>query len=171
MFCIYFNVDYLNIGIKLFLVAQETYRFKMRCSGEHVEEGAFFGLVEAVCAEQFQIAGEGGGIAGDVDQIFRRTVAQGGNGFRQTAHAGRINDGDRLIQIDVGQRAIRRRQKFLCGTFPQFCNQSSLLQGEIRSVDGGKPFAGSASHHAFTVCRSRSATGGFTCQKPPTGTR
>ena len=97
-----------NLNEVLLLVAQETYRFKMRCSGEHVEEGAFFGRVEAIRTEQFQITGEGGGIAGDVDQIFRRTVAQGGNGFRQTAHARRVDDCDRLIQIDVGQRAIRR---------------------------------------------------------------
>ena len=74
----------------------------MHRTGEHIEQCAFFGRVEAVCAEQFQIAGERGGIAGDVDQIFRRTVAQGGNGFRKAAHAGRINDGDRLVQIDIG---------------------------------------------------------------------
>ena len=66
----------------------------MRRAGEHVEQCAFFRRVEAVCAEQFQIAGERGGIAGDVDQIFRRTVAQGGNGFRQAAHARRVDDGD-----------------------------------------------------------------------------
>ena len=108
----------------------------MRSAGEHVEEGAFFGRVETVCAEQFQIAGERGGIAGDVDQIFGRTVAQGGYGFRQAAHAWRVDDGDRLVQIDVGQWTVLRRQKFLRGAFPQFRNQTGLLKSEISGVDG-----------------------------------
>ena len=63
----------------------------MRCSGEHVHgEGGGGGVAEG--AEAGDVAGEGGGVAGDVDQAVGLHGGDGLQGWGVHALAGRVHD-------------------------------------------------------------------------------
>ncbi len=61
-------------------------------AGEHVEEGGADGGVEGVGAEEMEVAGEGGRVAGDVEEERDAVSAEGGDDVGMAAGAGRVED-------------------------------------------------------------------------------
>ena len=85
---------------------QQAHRLDMSGLGKHIDgagEGKAIGG-----GEQLEVAGEGGGITGDVNELWRGGFAQGAHDGRVETLAGRVDD-DRVEVLLLSKPWIQRR--------------------------------------------------------------